>query len=203
MFFLAAGKEVAFVDLTVPAKTPAPPISVIHTKGGGVLNATHRDPRTPTLSVRINGIWSYTDRATGAFKEEVEVVVTNTGKSVLSIPIGDDPNGLLYAPGPARDRRSLSFTVRAGEGALDSIAYSESAANSEDPASSARLAPGDTVVFRLPFNLFRAETKRRERNGPLEISVEVQLIQVAAEEGEVWNEDIGERVRSENTVLWP
>jgi hypothetical protein len=202
--FLASGREVAYVDLTGPAKTAEPQSSTIHVRAGGGPSTTQPDSRTLPISVTIRGIYPYTDRVSGAPRETVEVVLTNTGKSEVTLPIGDDPVALLSPEEVAPDRRYLMFAVVSGDGAHDSIAVAESAANGWHPESIAKLAPGDTVVFRLPFNTSAADAMRKERNNaPLNIAVRVSRYRRVAENGVDFEEYVGTPMRSENAVLWP
>ena len=202
-FFLAAGREVAFVDLTGPAKTPGRRTSGSSTvRGGGVLSEHPGvNPNTLPVSVEIRGIYPYADRVTGAPKEALEVVLTNTGKSEISIPIGDDPVPLLSAEEATHDRRYLSFEVNAGVGVED---WADSAANSAHPESIAKLAPGDTAVFRLPFNAETANNKRKNRNGAvLEVSVSVTQYRRIVENGEDIEEQFGAQIRAVKPLPWP
>jgi hypothetical protein len=205
-FFLASGREVAFVDLTGPAKTPDLRTSAKTTvRGGGVLTEHSRTiPNTLPITVEIKGVYPYVDRVTGAPKEAIEVELTNTGKSDISIPIGDDPVPLLSPGEAAHDRRYLRFRVNAGVGVEGGIDFADSASNTAHPESIAKLAPGDTVVFRLPFNTQTADNKRKDRNGaPLAISVRVTQYRRIVEDGEDVEEQFGASIPADKPILWP
>jgi hypothetical protein len=205
-FLLASGREVAFIDLTGPAKTPDLRTSATTTVRRGWVLSEHPgvNPNTLPVSVEIRGIYPYADRVTGAPKEAIEVVLTNTGKSEISLPIGDDPVPLLSPEEAAHDRRYLSFEVNAGVGVEGSIDWADSAANNAHPESIAKLAPGDTAVFRLPFNTETSNNKRKGRNGAaLQISVSVTQYRRIVENGEDVEEQVGASIRAVKPILWP
>jgi hypothetical protein len=205
-FLFASAREVAFVDLTGPAKTPDLRTSAKTTVrgGGAVTGRPGMSPSTLPVSVEIRGIYPYADRVTGAPKEAIEVALTNTGKSEISLPIGDDPVPLLAPAEAAHDRRYLNFEVNCGVGVEGLIDWADSAANSAHPESIAKLAPGDTAVFRLPFNTETAKNKRKDRNGAvLEVSVTVTQYWRIVEDGEDVEQQVGAPIRAVKPILWP
>jgi hypothetical protein len=133
----------------------------------------------------------------------LEVVVTNTGKTDLSIPVGDDSDAVLADKDG--DRRCLGFEVRLGDTLSAMIGYVESVSNSRQPLSIARLEPGDTVRFRLPFDKPTANNKRAMANDPnLEVTVRASLHRMVMDHDMDWEEQIGDDVRSENSLpFWP
>ncbi|MGA3096514.1 MAG: hypothetical protein ABSF25_08685 [Bryobacteraceae bacterium] len=211
--FLAAGNQVADVDLSAPPKVPAPtapneptkpsPARGVRGRGRAYDGGSKPLPGTPPISVRLDQILSYMDRESGRQKWTLEVVVTNTGKTDLSIPVGDDSDAVLADKDG--DRRCLGFEVRLGDTLSAMIGYVESVSNSRQPLSIARLEPGDTVRFRLPFDKPTANNKRAMANDPnLEVTVRASLHRMVMDHDMDWEEQIGDDVRSENSLpFWP
>src|SRR5438046_2182535 len=97
-------QPVAFVDLSVTPQTPRLYGRVsFSNQGGGCYdcpkNAQQERPWTePTLRARIERL----DNGPAAGRGTVEVLLTNTGKTVVRIPIGLETAGLLAPPTPLR-----------------------------------------------------------------------------------------------------
>jgi len=207
-----SGGEIAYVDLSGPPKhrepaTPGELIGPAEGRGVRMGGSFHRggkpSPDTPPISVRLDQILPYVDRESGQQKWALEVVVTNTGKTDLSIPVGDDSDAVLADKDG--DRRCLGFEVRLGDTLSAMIGYVESVSNSRQPLSIARLEPGDTVRFRLPFDKPTANNKRAMANDPnLEVTVRASLHRMVMDHDMDWEEQIGDDVRSENSLpFWP
>jgi hypothetical protein len=202
-FFLATGKQIAYVDLTLPPKTPELNTSGTQTNrhsGGGVYDRRAPDPQTPPVSVKLSRILSSAD--SGGPGDSVEVVLTNTGEKEITIPIGNDPVPIL-AP-YATDRRELRFRVLAGEDAYDLVGWGTSVSSAAYADSLAHLAPGDSVTYRLPIDRSIANRRRALRNGAgLQLTVRVQLGRVIIDQGSDLHADAGGEIRSENSLPWP
>jgi hypothetical protein len=207
-FFLASGKQVAYVDLTVPPKTPETrtgPITV--GGGGGPASYHHPDPQTLPVSVKLSRFVSLVEN--GVPKDSVEVVLTNTGKMEIVLPVGDDP-ALILAPYQT-DRRYLAILVMAANidvradtngGIVASARAAESAIGGE---TTVRVAPGDSVTYRVPINRWRADHDRTLTQGAeLQISAEVMLMRVENQpDGSEFQGVVGDMLHSENKLTWP
>jgi hypothetical protein len=204
----ASGGEVAYFDLSGPPKhrEPATPGELIGPAegrgvriGGGFHRGGKPSPDTPPISVHLDQILPYMDRESGQEKWALELVVTNTGKSDLSIPVGDDDGAVLADKGG--DRRGLGFQVRLGSRPDASIGNVESVSNSRQPASIVRLQPGSAVRFRLPFDKPTADLRRAKADGgDLQVTVRASLRRVVVDHGYDFEEQIGDEVPSENSL---
>lgn len=197
---LMSGRQVAFLDLSVPPRTLEPSSHGGCGFGGGVLyhgNAPHPLPGTPPVSLKLTRVITAKD---GPFiKDTVEVVVTNIGKTAISVPIGDDPVPLL-AP-TEKDRSYLEFKVTLA-GRKYPVALAKLASNSEHPESSAVLQPDDTVVLWLPGGKWDPKFQREAGTSP-EVSVSVTLMRKAVINGADCDGTIGEEVHSQNSLPLP
>lgn len=198
----AYSKQVAFVDLSAPAKTTDTGSRTGWVRGGGVLyhgNAPHPLPGTPTVSLRLTRIITKKDGA--LVRDIAEVVVTNTGPAPISIPIGADPVPLLAST--EKDRRFFVFDVTLGRGA-HYIGSAVAASNTERPESSATLQPGDTVMFWLPAGGWLPNSEPPDRDSSnRDVSVSVQLNRKTLENGKDWTEAVGDPVHSRNVLPLP
>ena len=200
-FFLASGKQIAYVDLTVPPKTPEINTSSIYrATGGRVYDRPGPDPRTMPVSVRLGRVLSPAEK--GVRKDSVEVVVTNTGEKEITVPIGDDPVPIL-AP-YATDRRELHFTVFAGDESSDVVGFGDSVSSAAYPDSLAHLAPGDSVTYRVPIDRSLANKKRELLRGAgLQLTVRIHLGRVVIDQGSDLHSQVGDVIRSQNSLPWP
>jgi hypothetical protein len=142
-------------------------------------------------------------------KDSVEVVVTNTGDKEIVLPIGDDPN-LTLEP-YSIDRRELSFAVVAKN--LDIrvspmvrlLGGGVAASNAVQQETVARLAPGDSVTYKLPFNGGTAEEARKlVGGGELQLGVELVFYRIeTGPDGTEKHGGVGDLIYSENTLAWP
>jgi hypothetical protein len=209
-----SGGEIAYVDLSGPPKhrepaTPGELIGPAEGRGVRMGGSFHRggkpSPDTPPISVRLDQILPYVDRESGQQKWALEVVVTNTGKTGLSIPVGDDDDAVMADKDG--DRRCLGLQVRLGDRLSAIIGSVESVSNSRQPASIARLQPGDAVRFRLPFDKLSASITRAKANdADLEVTVRASLRRVVVDDDHGYDleEQIGDDVPSENSLpFWP
>jgi hypothetical protein len=173
--------------------------------GGSFHRGGKPSPDTPPISVRLDQILPYVDRESGQQKWALEVVVTNTGKTGLSIPVGDDDDAVMADKDG--DRRCLGLQVRLGDRLSAIIGSVESVSNSRQPASIARLQPGDAVRFRLPFDKLSASITRAKANdADLEVTARASLRRVVVDDDHGYDleEQIGDDVPSENSLpFWP
>jgi hypothetical protein len=196
--FLASAQQVAFVDLTVPPKTPPAPVATtVRVSGGRLYDHPGPAPGTPTISVRLVRLTTYTEgKATG---DAVEIEVTNRGDREMSLPTGTDPY-LSLAPGE-EDRQYLKLTVQAGTD-LQAIVASERATTNRAHPESVIVHVGERVVFRLPFAKTGSGVARAKSAGAHpELTASVSLWRVVVRDGEEWNVQVGDEIKSENT-LW-
>jgi hypothetical protein len=158
-----------------------------------------RSPETPSIGLKLTRIIKSTESP--SLKDVVEVVLTNTGQTPISIPIGTDTVPLL-AP-TETERRYLSFAVRAGPGIADTVATAMSAANSGHPESRAVLKPGDTAVFKLPISGYYMVGSKTAAADKLTIGVSVTLNRKMIDGGIDYNEQIGDSINSDNVLPRP
>jgi len=206
-FFLASAKQVAYVDLTAPPRTPETLTGrVSFGGGGGEVDFHHPDSLTLPVSVKLGRLVSLTD---GVPKDSVEVVLTNTGDKEIVLPIGDDPP-LILAPYET-DRRFLSFHVvatnvdthgRVGDGWVGTADAASSAAHSD---TMTHLAPGDSVTYKLPIWRSAADHARTLVKGAqLQLGLDVWLTRVENQpDGSQYYGGVGDPLHSENKVAWP
>jgi hypothetical protein len=163
--------------------------------------ASYRDPETPTVSVELTRVVASAEK--GATGDSLEVVLTNTGKEEIAIPVGDDPVPIL-AP-YAADRRELSFWVLAAGGARDLVGSGTAVSSAAYPDSQAHLAPGDSVAYKLPINRRLASNLLASRHGTvLQLTVRVQIGRVVTQvDGVDLHQQLGDEIRSENSLPWP
>jgi hypothetical protein len=202
-FLFGSGKQVAFVDLSLPARTPEIGPQSGHVRGGRVYDGgiTGPQPGTPPVSLKLNRVISM--KEDGFIKDVVEVVMTNIGNIPLTVPIGDDPVPLLQPT--EKDRRYFEFVVTLHEGkAVRGIGAVRSATNSNHPESSALLQPGDTVVFWLPAGTWQPTAPpTSESDANQEVSVSVSSNRKVIDKGRDVTDVLGEDVHSENTLPMP
>jgi hypothetical protein len=200
VLFLSPGRQVAFVDLSQPPRTPDVSHEG-HVRGGGIYDGgvTHPLPGTPTVSLRLNQIIETRDGS--LVKDVVEAVLTNTGKSAISIPIGDDPVPLLERT--EQNRRYFEFAVRLPK-AKRSIDVAVSASNSGHPGSSAVLQPGDTAVFWLPAGIWSARAESPDQHEPNpDVTVILSLYEKVIDGGIDYSQMLGEEVPAQNSLPLP
>jgi hypothetical protein len=198
--FLSSGRQVAFVDLSQPPRTPETSHEV-HVRGGGIYDGgvSHPLPGTPTVTVKLNQIVETKEES--FVKDVVEVVLTNTSKTAISIPIGDDPVPLL-APSE-QDRRYFEFVVKLVD-KKRTIDVAVSASNSGHPESSAVLQPGDTALFWLPAGTWGAQTKSPGQSEPNpDLTVVLSLYKKVIDGGTDYNQMVGEKVPAQNSLPLP
>jgi hypothetical protein len=141
------------------------------------------------------------DRLTdhGATKHAVEVQLTNTGRNDINLPIGTEPRSLL-TPGE-HERQYLSFTVRT---ARDAILGQARAAMNGISSTAVLVHPGQTVVYRLPITRGAAASATQGDLTPdARLLVSVQLYRIVERSGEEWHEQVGDPIKSQNTLSWP
>jgi hypothetical protein len=190
-------QQVAFVDLTIPPKTPETITSTVRASGGGLYDHGGPAPGTPTISVKLLRVTTYKEGQ--AARDAVEVEVTNRGAKEISVPVGADPNSSL-APGQ-QDRQYLWISVQSGDDLLATVA-SARAATSRAHAESIVLHNGESVVFRLPFDKSGWGVDRAKSAGESpELRASVTLWRVMVRDGEDWNVQVGDPIKSEN-ALW-
>jgi len=208
-FFLASGKQVAYVDLTVPPRTPETIRGPETVGGGGGGIAGYHDPNPQNLSARVKLGRLVSLVENGVPKDSVEVVLTNTGEKEIVLPIGDDPP-LILAPYET-DRRYLSFHVVAanvdthGEIWVAWVGTAEAASSAAHSDSMTHLAPGDSVTYKLPIGRPAAEYNRTLVQGAkLQLGVDVQLWLVKNQpDGSEFHGVVGDTLHSENKLAWP
>ncbi len=204
LLFFWGGKQVAFVDLCLPPKTPEPEGQITSIRGGGIYDGgatAHPAAGTPPISVKLTQIITTKD---GPFlRDTVEAVITNTAKSPISVPIGDDPVPLLGST--ERGRWSFVFHVTiADEKNPRHIGAAVSAANSDHPESSVLLQPGDTVLFWLPAGTWMPKASGADPQAAIpEVSVSVWLSRKVVDNGRDFTDVVGEPVNSQNTLPLP
>jgi len=200
-FFLASGKQAAYVDLTIPAKTQDINTNTIYRHTGGrVFDRRGPDPQTLPLSAKVTRVLSSTENGPGT--DSLEVVLTNIGAKEVTVPIGNDPV-LILAP-YAADRREVTFMVFAGTGAHETVGWVKSVSSAAYPDSVAHLAPGDSVTYKLPIDGQRANKTRAAHDGAtLQLTVWAQFGKVVIDAGSDLHVDVGEEIRSENSLPWP
>ena len=201
-FFLASGKQIAYVDLTVPPKTPEINTNggIIRSSGGCVFDRRTPDPQTLPVSVKLSRIFSPVEN--GLPKDAVEFIVTNTGEKEITLPIGADPVQSL-AP-YASDRRELNFTLLEGDDGYGFVGFGTAVSSAINPDSLAHLAPGDSVAYKVPIDLRLANKRRELRNGAtLQLSVRVHLGKIVIDQGSDLHAQVGDEIRSGNSLPWP
>ena len=195
---VVSAQQVAFIDLTSSSKTPEPVTSTFRGSGGGLFDHRGSAPGTPPISVKLVRVTTYAEGK--AMREALDVEVTNRGDKEMSLPAGTDYVSSLATGEP--DRQYLSFTVRAGNDPRAIVASGRAATNGARPESVV-LQVGESVVFRLPFDKFGLGVVRARSVGAnLELAASVQLGRVVVRDGEDWNVQLGDAVKSENTLLW-
>lgn len=129
--------------------------------------------------------------------------MTNTGKTPLSVPIGDDPVPLL-AP-TEKDRRAFAFDVQLREGrSTRHIGTARSACNSAHKECNVVLQPEDTILFWLPAGTWQEITHPPSADDfDQRVSVSVSSTRMITEGGENITEYPGEPVNSENQLPMP
>jgi hypothetical protein len=216
-FFSGSGKQVAYVDLTVPSRTPH--LGSVTVGDGGLVDRMSvsggggfgyhggLDPRTLPVSVKLGRLVSVVQNGTA--RDSIEIVLTNTSEREIVLPIGDDPN-LALAP-YATDRSELSFVVVATN--IDSqtapvarmVGSGHAAASDTHSATVAHVAPGDSVTYKLPINRWRADQARKLVQGAeLRLGAEVEFGRVETRpDGTEAHIGVGDTIRSENRLAWP
>jgi hypothetical protein len=117
----------------------------------------------------------------------------------MSLPIGADPNSSLASG--EQDRQYLSLTVRAGTDPQTIVASARAATNRAHPES-VIVHIGESVVFRLPFDKTGSAVARAKSAGAHpELTASVSLWRVVVRDGEEWNVQVGDAIKSEN-ALW-
>jgi hypothetical protein len=207
-FFLASGKQVAYVDLTARPRTPETLRTITMGGAGGDGDYHHPNSQALPVSVKLGRLVSLTEN--GVPRDSVEVVLTNTSDREIILPIGDDPP-LVLAPYET-DRRYLCFVVKAANidfhaddangGIVESARAASSAAHSD---TMAHLAPGDSVTYRVPVSRWRANHDRTLVQGAqLELGLDVWLTRVENQpDGSEFHGMVGDPLHSENKVAWP
>src|SRR5579862_879219 len=158
MLLANAGRQIAYVDLTRPPKEPPSTASASFAfRGGGLIGHGTVAPLYTALplSIKLIRFVPSTDRV--SWKEAVEIIVTNTGAKAIYLPIGTEDVTLLVPT--AKERRYFLLLVRLGDEASDIVGTVMAASNSEHPDSSAILQPGDSVVFKIPFDTRTANAR--------------------------------------------
>jgi hypothetical protein len=206
-FFLASGKQVAYVDLTVPPRTAAPRAGAIAVGGGGVGDYHHPNSQTLPVSVKLSRVLSLVEN--GVPKDSVEVVLTNTGDKEIVLPTGDDPP-LILAPYET-DRRCLTFEVVAsnvethGNVSAGWVGFARAASSAGHSDTTTHLSPGDSVTYKLPVSRPAANNDRTLVQGAkLQLGVEVQPYRIESQQdGSQKYIAAGRRLHSENKLAWP
>ena len=196
----APGQQVAFVDLTAPPKTPERSTGTSRFAGGRIYDHPGPAPGTPTMSVKLVRVTTYTEGK--ATRDAVEVEVTNRGVKEMSVPVGKDYVSSLAAG--EQDRQYLSFTVRAGNDPQATVASARAATNRAHPEVVV-LHLGESVVFRLPFASSGSGVDRAKSINANLTKVELAAsvsVWVVAPDGEDSNVQVGDAIQSENTLLW-
>lgn len=189
-------QQVAFVDLTIGPKTPETATGTVNASGGGLYDHRGPAPGTPTISVKLVRVTAYTEGK--AAREAVEVEVTNRGDKEISVPVGTDPNSSL-APGQ-QDRQFLRLSVQSGSDSQAIVASARAATNRSHPESVV-LHTGESVVFRLPFDQSGWGVARAKSAGSNpELRASVTLWRLVVRDGEDWNVQVGDAIKSENAV---
>jgi hypothetical protein len=205
VFCMAEAQTVAFVDLSAPHKA-ATPESFRPARGGNhggaCYDCPNQDAFQPKFPLTAKLLWVVESSDPAPGKGAVEVLITNTSEDPIQVPIGVDTSPLLRSPAP--DRRSVSFTICAGPCASNNTAGgSETAANSDYPATSVNLRPGESIVFKLPFDRFLAASILKERGeSECELSVLVGFFVVEIDKDGEFDNGLPITVKVENSLKW-
>lgn len=146
---MAYGSQVAFVDLSHQheASLSSGPHEG-HGRGGRAYDGPPQKAYVEPIRLVLTRVIATKEGSLARYV--VEAVMTNTGDTPISIPVGTDDGSLLS---PAwHDRHALAFSVTLGTGkeARPVGAAGVSASNREHPESAVSLRPGDAAVFLLP-----------------------------------------------------
>jgi hypothetical protein len=202
MLLANAGRQIAYVDLSRSVKEPPGTAAASATfRAGGVIGHGTAVPAQVPLpvSIRLIRIIPSTDNV--SWKASVEVVITNTGAKPIYLPIGTGDVSLLIPT--AKDRRYLSFLVPVGDEASDIVGTARTASNREHPDSNVMLPPGDSVVFKIPFDKRIADARLVARGGA-DAKVIVQAVLYRKDlDGTVdFSEQLNETKSSDNALTW-
>lgn len=206
-FLVANAQTIAFIDLSTPPKSP-PPKSLAQGRGHNQGSACFDCPNPgihgpePAFSARLMWTLESTDPAPG--KGAVELLMTNRGKEPVSIPIGVD-KALLKAP--ATMRKGVSFAVCVKPcGLNDTIGVAESATNLDHPETALNLLPGESVVFKLPFDRHLASFKMEEHSAgsgeACELSVSGGFFTMETDKDGDYSSGLQILTKVENTLKW-
>ena len=205
VFCAAEAQTIAFVDLSARHKASAPESfrpARGGNQGGACYDCPNQDAFQPKWPLSAQLLWVVESSDPVPGKGAVEVLVTNTSEDPIQVPIGVDTSSLLKSPAP--DRRSVSFTICAGLCALNNtVGGSETAANSDYPATSVDLRPGESIVFKLPFDRLLAAYKIKERGETeCELSVLVGFFVVEIDKDGEFDNGMPITVKVENSLKW-
>ena len=205
VFWVAEAQTVAFVDLSAPHRA-ATPESFRPGRGsfggGGCYDCPNQDAFKPKFPLTAKLLWAVESSDPAPGQGAVEVLITNAGTEPIQVPIGGDATSLLRSPAP--DRRSVSFTICAGPGVSNNdVGNSQAATNGDYPATSVDLRPGESIVFKLPFDRLLAAYKIKERGETeAELSVLVGFFVVEIDKDGEFNNGLPIRVKVENSLKW-
>ena len=193
----AEAKTVAFVDLSAPHKAATPESSRPArggNHGGACYDCPNRDAFKPKFPLTAKLLW--------VVESAVEVLITNTSEDPILVPIGLDTTCLLNSPAP--DRRSILFTICAGPCELNNdVGNSQAATNGDYPATSVDLRPGESIVFKLPFDRLRAASILKERGETeCELSVLLGFFVVEIDKDGEFDNGLPITVEVENSLKW-
>jgi hypothetical protein len=203
--FAMSAQTVAFVDLSVPRKDDA--TARIHrarggNHGGACYDCPNQDAFEPSFPLTAKLMWAVESTDPGPGNGAVEVLITNMSQEPIPIPIGVDTGSLLKAPAPGR--QSIVFTVCISPCALiDFVGNSEAATSLDHPSTLLELQPGQSIVFKLPFDRRVAANKIKQR-GELEgeLSVLVGLFTVETDKDGEYSNGLPISVKVENSLKW-
>ena len=201
-FLLAAGKPVAYIDLSRPEPTSTAGASVAVKAGGPIGHgaAPTRPNPLSSLAIKLNRITSSSSDV--PWREAVETEVINRGAHPISIPVGSDTKSLL-AP-TMNERRYVLFQVRIGDDVRDEVVGTAQAASAKgEQQSTITVRPGESIVFKIPFDERLAADRLRVRGEPSgRITLAISLWSMEIEGGTDFSERLTAPWASENGLVW-
>jgi hypothetical protein len=205
---LAYGKQVAYVDLTLPPKGPLPATGTFCGVGGGVFDGPpkpHPAPGTPTVGLRISKVRRY-ENPGGYPQGFIEVVMTNTARTSIQVPIGAEVDSLMSPGQPDRHRLVFAVTL---SGRTRPAGFKSVASNAAHPETIATLQPGDAVIYKIPLAIPNPappgpnDKAPISNDKPLMVGVSAQAEGRVLVHGDDCSTAIGDEVYSENSVPLP
>jgi hypothetical protein len=198
-------QTIAFVDLSKPLNVATPQHygpARGRNHGGGCYDCPHPGANVGVTTLAAKLMWAVESTDPAPARAAVEILITNTSKEPILIPVGIDATSLLKPP--ARGRQGISFGVCVSPCATnDSVGFSEAATNADHPETSMELRPGESIGFKLPFNRRRAADKI-EAQGTTEgeLSATVGLFTMETDQDGELSSGLPVSVKVENSLKW-